>query len=50
MPRPHRIVHRLLLAVLAIVGLVVPLTGSGLADASALASPRPEAHDRARSR
>ena len=34
MPRPHRIAHRLLIAVLAIVGLVVPLTGSGLADAS----------------
>ena len=34
MPRPHRIAHRLLISVLAIVGLVVPLTGSGLADAS----------------
>ena len=34
MPQPHRIAHRLLIAVLAIVVLVVPLTGSGLADAS----------------
>ena len=42
MPRPHRIVHRLLIAVLAIVGLVVPLTGSGLADASASRHPGPK--------
>ena len=42
MPRPHRIAHRLLIVVLAIVGLVVPLPGSGLADASPSHPPGPK--------
>ena len=42
MPRPHRIAHRLLIAVLAIVGLVVPPTGGGLADASPSHHPDPK--------
>ena len=42
MPRPHRISHHLLIAILAVVGLVVPLTGSGLADVAPSHHPGPK--------